>query len=335
MTRDAGQRGPAGADHRPDVRLAIGLAIVAVVSCGGLVAWALSVQHRLPDPVARHWGLDGAADGYSSLQTTLAITVGVAVVLVLGLGAVAVLSRLPDLARRSLAGVAGFTAVFMSVLVWDGLRGQLDLEEATLAPAPGPGIALGALAGILAAFAVAALATPQPMARAALQRPPADAPRLGRVDAMTAWESRLPSVDTSARVLALVVTIGFLVLAATVSWWLLSVGVVLAALLASAGRGRVRIDGDGLRVVSLGVTILHTPIEEVAAADVVDVDPFWEFGGWGLRIDAAGRTGLVTRKGPAVRIRRGDGSEVLITLGDSHRAAATLNSLADRAHGAT
>jgi hypothetical protein len=58
-------------------------------------------------------------------------------------------------------------------------------------------------------------------------------------------------------------------------------------------------------------------------------DAFWEFGGWGRRVDVAGRVGLVTRKGPTVRIRRGDASEVLITVDDAGTAAALLNTLAD------
>lgn len=103
-------------------------------------------------------------------------------------------------------------------------------------------------------------------------------------------------------------------------------------LLVAAGRGRIRIDADGLRATTLGATVLRVPVEDVAAADVVEVSPFREFGGWGLRVDTAGRIGLVTRRGPAVRVRRGDDSEVLITLDDSHDAAATLNSLADRVH---
>lgn len=324
---------PARADHRPDLRLAAGLTAVTVVACGGLVLWARSVRVRLPDPVASHWGLGGNADGFSSLGATLAVTAGISVVIVLAFGSVAVLSRLPDMVRRCLAGVAAFVAVFVSVIVWDGLRGQIGLADSALAPAPGPGIAVGVVVGLLAGLGVAALATQTSISRVASGRPPHDAPRLDHVDADTTWESALSNVDTSARILALVIGGSFLVLAAVVSWWLLPLGVVLAVLLVGAGRVRVRVDRDGLRATALGVTILHTPVEEIAVADVAEVDPFWEFGGWGLRIDTAGRVGLVTRKGPAVRVRRGDGSEVLVTLDDCHRAAATLNSLADRTRG--
>lgn len=127
------------------------------------------------------------------------------------------------------------------------------------------------------------------------------------MDADTAWESVLAAVAVSARVLALVIGIGFLALAAMVSWWLLPLGVVVVVLLVCAGRVRIRIDSDGMRAVAFGPTVLPTPIEEIAAADVVDVDPLWEFGGWGLRIDTAGRAGLVTRKGPAVRVSEPNG----------------------------
>lgn len=92
---------------------------------------------------------------------------------------------------------------------------------------------------------------------------------------------------------------------------------------------RVSVDRDGLHVRLLGVRVLHVPLEEVVAADVVDVHPFREFGGWGLRMDLHGRVGWVTRQGRAVRVRRGDASEVLVTVDDATDVAATLNTLAD------
>ena len=70
-----------------------------------------------------------------------------------------------------------------------------------------------------------------------------------------------------------------------------------------------------------------------AEAQVVrDLDPFWEFGGWGLRVDLGGRTAIVDRRGPAVRIMHGDGSEVFVTTDEPHHVAGILNTAADRAH---
>ncbi len=97
------------------------------------------------------------------------------------------------------------------------------------------------------------------------------------------------------------------------------------------GRYRVLIDEQGLAARAFGRDVLRVPLAEVAEADSVEVDPFWEFGGWGLRVDVAGRVGLVTRKGPSVRIRRADDTEVVVTVDDAATAAGLLNPLADRA----
>lgn len=75
--------------------------------------------------------------------------------------------------------------------------------------------------------------------------------------------------------------------------------------------------------------MLTIPIDDIAGADVATVDPFWEFGGWGLRVDTAGRTGIVIRKGAALVLRLGDDSEILITIDDPECAAATINTYAD------
>ncbi len=62
------------------------------------------------------------------------------------------------------------------------------------------------------------------------------------------------------------------------------------------------------------------------------LNPFWEFGGWGLRLDIAGRTGVVTRRGPAIRGSTGRRERVLVTVDGADLAAATLNTLADSIH---
>ena len=86
-----------------------------------------------------------------------------------------------------------------------------------------------------------------------------------------------------------------------------------------------------VQLVVLGIFTLHIArlIDDIAGADVATVDPFWEFGGWGLRVDTAGRTGIVIRKGSALVLRRGDDSEIVITSDYPERAVATINTYAD------
>ena len=316
-------------DHRPDLRVGAGLALVVLASVGGLTWWAWSVRDRLPEPVARHWGASGIADGFSSPDGLLGVTIGLVVLLAVPLGLAAVLARQPVVLRRVLAGVAAFLAVFLTVVAADALRGQLDLADATAAPAPGLGILVGTVVGLVAAVAVAALADDVPGAARANARPPHDAIRLDTTGALV-WESSVTGLDTAVGVLAAVAGTVLLAMSFALSWWLLPIAVLVVGLLIGTGRISCRIDHDGLAARAFGIRILHVPVDEVAEADVVEIDPFWEFGGWGLRVDTTGRIGLVTRKGPAIRIRRGDDSQVLITLDDAETAAATLNTLADR-----
>lgn len=118
--------------------------------------------------------------------------------------------------------------------------------------------------------------------------------------------------------------------------WPLVFGAVVAVPLLVTSRFTVTVDGAGLRVRAAPLTLLEVPLEQVAGADVVEhLDPFWEFGGWGLRVDVHGRTGLVSRAGEALSVTRADGSEVVVTVDDARAAAATLNTLADRRHAAT
>ena len=319
-------------DHRPDLRLAGGLTVAVVVPLVGLAVWAMSVADRLPEPVARHWGAGGQADGFSSLTATLWMAVVVVAVVAVPLGVVAVLARQPVAFRRSLAGAAAGIAVFVTVVVADSLRGQLDLADPSLAPGPGIGLGVGTALGVLVGIAVAALARERESAvRAATTPPPSRAGRL-RGGAPAVIETTLPGLDTAARVLAVVSGVLLLAMSAAMSWWLAPMAALVSGLLLGAGRIRCRVDLDGLTATALGRRVLQVPVDEVVEADVVALDPFWEFGGWGLRIDVTGRIGLVTRRGPALRIRRGDDSQVLVTLDEAEEAAALLNSGADAHH---
>lgn len=323
-------------DHRPDLRLGLALTTVLLGTSLGLIWWATSVRDRLPEPVARHWGMSGAADGFSSLNTTLAVSLGMVLLVAVPMGLAAVLARQPPAMRRFMAGMSAWLAVFLVVLFVDSLRGQLDLTDAADAPLPGAGIGAGMLLGAVVAVGVAALVRVDQGATRAVGPPPATAVRLDPgSEAALSWSSGPAGLDRAAVVIAAFAGVGLGSLAAVLTWWLLPVAIIVVALVLGAGRFTTTIDRDGLTVGIVGRRILRVPLEDVAGADVVHVDPFWEFGGWGLRLDMAGRTGVVTRRGPAVRVRRGDGSEVLVTVDGADRAAATLNTLADSLHNPT
>lgn len=43
-------------DHRPDVRLGVGIGGGVLAATSDPAVWAWTVRDRLPDEVARHWG---------------------------------------------------------------------------------------------------------------------------------------------------------------------------------------------------------------------------------------------------------------------------------------
>jgi hypothetical protein len=323
----------AGSSGRIDARLTALLAAAVVGAPALVVLWAASVADRLPDPVARHWGWGGAADGFSSLGTTLALSLVIPLVLAApaALGAILATGTAPAL-RRTLAGLAAGLPVFVTAVVADSLRLQLDLADASAAPGPDVGIAVGAVLGIgAAALAAAAVRGPSPAERRAASPPPPGAVRVEPGAALT-WTAR-PTPPRPLLVVGGVSVAATAALAVGVGWGMLVLTALLAAVVTASAWVEVRITPEaGLEVrAARYLPLLRVPPATIAEADRLDVD-VWEFGGWGLRVDVQGRTGVILRSGEAVRIRRGDGSEVVVTVDDAAGAAATLNSLADRQH---
>ncbi len=320
-------------DHRPDLRLAAGVGTVTLVATVGPAVWGWAVRDRLPEEVARHWGAGGAVTGTWSMTAQLvtlgAITLGLAAVL----GGVAVVSRQPVSVRRSLAACAVWLACTLGASQVDALRGQLDLADPFRAPSPDAGIAIGALGGLLVALGVAALATEPPHRRRSTGPPPASLPRA----AADAPRELVQTAGLSRGLLTVVVvTAVLMVIPATAGLWGIAVvGLTVLVPVAVLSRFTTRIDGTGLTVRAAGLALLHVPVEQIIAVRPIDhVDALWEFGGWGLRVDVHGRTGVVSRSGPAVEVERADGSKVVVTLPEAELAAGVLNAAADRHHAA-
>jgi uncharacterized membrane protein len=83
--------------------IAVGLAVLVAAT-----AVAQSWRGQLPDPVASHWGVDGTADVFSSVNGTLAVMLGFGVALVLGFGVVTLLLGQSAVTRRIAAAAAIF-----------------------------------------------------------------------------------------------------------------------------------------------------------------------------------------------------------------------------------
>ena len=296
---------------------------------GVMLVAAAAWSDELPDPVASHFGSDGPS-GFSSLAGLVWPLVAVCALMSIGSWALAFFWGRAAMARRVAAGTAIGVSAFLGTLLLGILNAQRGLSEAadvgTIPVVTGVALAVGALAAALGAWLMPGDAH-QPTDGAV----PADAPRLdlGPDEAAT-WVA----VAASRTML----TVGFaaaavvLVVGVLVERWSLvpaAAGVVLVVL--AMARFTVVVDRRGLAVrSSLGRPRIVVPLDEVVRAEVVEVSPVAEFGGWGYRVGRAGRVGIVLRSGQALQVERTGGRSLVVTVDDADTAAALLNTLAAR-----
>ena len=291
-----------------------------------------SWRTELPDPVASHWGVHGP-NGYSTVDATITVMLVGGVALVLGFGAVTLLLGHSALTRRIGAGATIWSALFMSIVTVGSLYAQRGLADARDAGGIGAVIAV-AVIGSLAAGTVVAIVVPGDPVLPTAEPVDADAPRV----ALDAGEGTVWSGTAESRVaLAIGLVAAGLMLAfgvLTQLWALLAVGVAVFAIVASMSVVVVRIDRTGVSIRSpLGWPRTRVPLDEVVRADVIDVRPLRDFGGWGWRVGLGGRIGIALRGGESLLIERTGGRSDVVTVDGALVAAGTLNALADRARG--
>lgn len=295
------------------------LLVVGVPVAVGVLGAVLLAGFRaeLPDPVAVHWDTDGA-DGFAARDSAeLFLALGPLLSVLLG-GGIAVSGRREPVARRLGAGLACGLALFVTATVVGSLWQQRGLSDAAAAPE---------VDGLLAVALVAALAT-GPV--------PAEAPRLALAPGERAVWSGWATAPRAVLALLALSLLPPLVLA-VLGVAPLFLGLLMLLLLPVVGAttaARVWADERGLTVRSpLGWPAYTVPLDEVAAATVVTVDPLRDFGGWGYKIGRGGRTGVVFRRGPALAVTRGDGRQFVVTVDGAADAAALLTALTARVRG--
>ncbi|MBI9115047.1 DUF1648 domain-containing protein [Sanguibacter suaedae] len=326
--RPARRRGPR--EHALSTTLLTLVAPVLVLAVG--VAVALSWRDALPDPVAVHWGADGA-DGFAPLTSFVAVLAGSAVPLHVGAWLLALLRGQAASTRRAATGMSTWFAAFLVAVMLGSLAGQRGLTSPDDAPDVGGTIAL-ALALATGAAIVSALLVPRDRPLPATAAVPTEAARLAMgPDERVAW-FRTVTARGGITVGATAV-LGTAVLAVlSRSPWLLTVPAALVVLFLAMFRWDVRVDTDGLSVRSvLGLPRTVVPLSEVEQASVTHVDPLRDFGGWGWRTGTDGAVGIVLGKGEALQVEQTGGRVLVVTTPDAASAAALLNSLASRGRG--
>lgn len=307
----------------------------AAVGLAGLLL-LLGFRDQLPDPVAVHWGADGA-DGFASPDRAL-LLVWTGPVAGAAFGALTLAVYRADQAlRRHAASLATGFATFVTAVVVGSLWQQRGLADATAAQDPDLVLVVALLLTLAFGVGAAALAPgDRPGAAVATGPVPAASPRvpLGPDErvAWSAWTAASPAVLTVLAVALL--PLAALAAAGIAPLFLLLVLLLVLVLTTATMSARVWVDQRGLTVRSpLGWPRHWVPLAEVAAAAAVDVHPLRDFGGWGYRIGRGGRSGVVLRRGPALEVTRGDGRRFVVTVDGAAEAAALLTALTARARG--
>lgn len=314
----------------------LGVLVPVLVTAAAWVAVAVLLP-RVPRPAALHWGPAGV-DRSGSVAELLGPIAVISSISLVVMAVIAVRTGRQAMTRRLALGLAVGLATMFAGLVLAPIVAQVDAPSAEHAGSPGAATLAAMATAVLLGAAAAALAGAD---RAAPARSPvpADATTTELREGQRAAWVRRASVGPVGRTVSLVgagllAALAVVMGAASGSWWLTPVILVPVPVMLLLLSWHVRVDRTGLTVrAGIGRPRQHVPAAEVVRADVVTVDPFGEFGGWGLRVSAAldGTVGVVLRRGEAIAVERTGGRRLVVTVDDAAGGAALLNTYAQRA----
>lgn len=94
--------------------------------------------------------------------------------------------------------------------------------------------------------------------------------------------------------------------------------IVTVVVLGAAGllltiRGRIEVDHEHLKLTVVPLFTKTLPRREITSAELSEVDPWGEFGGYGYKLKAGGVVAFAFSRGPAVRLTTRDGRTYVIS----------------------
>lgn len=310
------------------------IALSAVV----VVAWL----PEIPDPSAIHWGSDGV-NGYGPRWIHLVILIGIGGGMVALFAFIALLAHkmprgggepAPDgpqwSATARFLGAANLaTAGLMSLIALVSVGVQRGLADAADAADVTPWVFIG-LAGMVGLGVAGWFLQPATPLTPGESDAPAEPLPLA-ADERAVWIRTVTIARSGQIVLGVGVFISIamavLLLAQGIpAWWITAaVALLLVGAVVTTLSFRVRASAAGLQVRSaVGWPKIEIPAASISSARAIQIDPFAEFGGWGYRISADGRRGVVLRGGSALEVTRADGRRFVVTVDDAETAAAVL-----------
>ncbi len=298
------------------------LILPSLVALGTVVGLGAALS-RLPDPMAIHYGVGGAADGFAA-PATFFVWVSIAIVSVTALVLwLASYSGRQVLGARLLAGAPLGLTTLLCALAGAIAVPQLGLDTAT-GHELDPAVLVVPLVAAAVAWVLGGL----------IAGAPADPPTIpGRTEPADGTSTVWRGVATPAPVVLVIAATSValtVALAIVIGPVLLVVTALVAIPLLTMTRFRVVIGPAGVVIAGspIGLPRFTVPIEHIASAGTTDIRPR-EWGGWGLRM-RRNRTGIITRGDEGLRIERSDGAELVVTVDDPAAGAAVLNALLER-----
>lgn len=318
----------------------IGLIVPLILT---LIATALTLAWvpLMPDPMAMHWNGAFQVDGYGPPWSNAALSLGVGALIT----SLYALQHLPK--KQTNAALWGPMYRFTPAIILGTIVGlqtivvgtawiQIGLSDARDARGAGWVILAGFAAWILvtlaAYFMQPRLTITAPASTEATPLPLSASQRAVWFGTSSAPKGVIGALATGVGVLLA----GAVVLSAVGgeplgAWIMVGLTLLVLALAATNTWFRVRVDHTGLEARS----VLGWPVYRVAADDVkrvaaVQINPFAEYGGWGVRLAPTG-FGIVLRTGEGVLIHRHSRARTFaITVDHAAEAAALLATVAPR-----
>lgn len=304
-------------------------ALVGFVGAAIAASWIPEV----PDPAAIHWSGSGP-DGFGSPWQLVFIMFVVPV----AYAAFAATSTwkttdagLLSANQKAIAITGPWLASIIGIGIGGSLAIQRGVADAHDVPDAGPALLLGMIVG----FALAGLGwfVLPPVDRtpvAGIEPTPIVAASTERVSWTRSVSLARGGIIAICFALVAIAASAVFATAAQPGVLPLFIGIVLfvSILLVSNSWWRVSADHRGLIVRSVvGLPKTTIAASEIAAVRVVEVNPTADFGGWGWRWDAQGRSGVVMRKGPAIEVERRNGKKFIVTVDEAETGAAVLAGL--------